>query len=306
MKMTYVQCPVCHNYSLNKATQRCEFKKCPKPSLGRFCQMVRRYKNSIIYLFIFLILVYLSPFRDTIHPIKFIKSLGIIGGISDLIKGGKGKNEPLDPPAIICPVTESSAYIKGKGAKESAHIIIYFNDKPTLTIQADDDGNFECNILGLLKVGDAISAQQTKEKEIGSVSSPIIVSDDALNLIKLKMEEEKQKISLIESSCTLLISWSVLIIGAVSYIILYKRRTIQLLWIAPFVIFLMVLSIYYGISVKSPMISAIDKSIPVLSMTNVHIYWWNQFEFFEQGLFLACILLVWNLGLPAPQGKDDA
>jgi hypothetical protein len=174
-----------------------------------------------------------------------------------------------------------------------------------LTIQADGDGSFECNVQGQLKVGDTISAQQTKGKEISSVSFPIIVSDDDLNLIKLKMEEEKQKISLIESSCALLISWSVLIIGAVSYMILYKRKTVQLLWITPIVIFLMVLSIYYGISVKSPMISAVDRFMPVLSMTSVHIYWWKQIEFFERGLFLACILLIWNLGLPASQGKDD-
>lgn len=306
MKTTYIRCPACKNYSLNKATQKCENRRCSaNPSIG-VGKMVKRYTHSITYLLIFLLLVYFSPFRHIIYSKEFIRSFQIIEVIGNLIKKGKTEFSDLNPPTVSYPLKESSTWIKGKGASWGSLVTIYINDKPRLTVQADKEGNFECEMGHQLKSGDTVTVRQMIYESFSPISPPIFVTDDDYKLAKLKMDEEREKIRLIESSCTLLISWSVLIIGGLSYIILYRRGSTRFLWIIPFIIFLIVMSIYYGISTKGPIISAMDKYVPVLSITNLHVYWWKQIEFFERGLFLACILLVWNLGAPAVQIKEDA
>lgn len=266
-----------------------------------FFKTVMLYRRSIIYLLIFLWLVYLSPFKDVIYSKDFIQSFWI-----NLFLKGTPETSDLNAPFLTYPLTESSACVKGKGSSPGSLVTIYINNKPSFTIQADKEGNFECEIGRQLKVGDAVSVQQNKFKSSSPISVPVLVSDGDYKLARFKMDEEKEKIGLIESSCTLLISWSVLIIGALSYMILYRRGAIRFLWIALFIIFLMVMSIYYGVSTKSPIISAIDKHTAVLSTSNIHLYWWKQIEFFERGLFLACVLMVLNLGISAPQIKEDA
>ena len=182
-------------------------------------QWIKKHRCSVTYVGMFLVFVFFSPFKGTIYSKGFIESFGIIEGFKQFIKQPANEKEDdseLKPPTLICPILERSNHIRGRAASGEITVVIYINNKPEYVIDAKG-GYFDCEVDGKLNVGDMVSAKQIKDKSKSSTLSPALtVSDNDLKLAKIEMDKENQKISLIESSTAVLISWSILIIGGIS------------------------------------------------------------------------------------------
>lgn len=243
--------------------------------------------KRVLFLIIFGVLIYLSPLRDTIYSLEFFK--GLLGeAITE-------KNRP-DAPRLITPITKSSHFVKGTGACSKATVLIYTNDQLVYKTVADDRGNFEQKTSLKLKIGDLISVMQITNSGKSPVSLPIIVSDDELKLAALKMEEDKTRVNVMDTTVTLLLSWAVLIIGGVSYFVFDKYEKLKLIIIfVPAIFFLLLLSIYFGVSTKLAILVALDQGNLITLHPKVNDLWWKEFQSFEWAIVLLSVFFLWNL-----------
>jgi hypothetical protein len=242
--------------------------------------------KRVLFLIIFGVLIYLSPLRDTIYSLDLFKGL--------LIEVVTNKTGP-DVPRLVTPITKSAQLVKGTGAWSKATILIYINDQHVYKTVADGKGHFEQKTKLRLKVGDQISVMQIIDREKSPLSLPVIVSDDELKLAALKMEEDKTRINIIDTTVTLLLSWAVLIIGGISYFVFTRHENLGLIIFVPAIFFLLVLSIYFGVSTKLAMLAALDQGNLITLHPKVNDLWWKEIQTFEWAIVLLSIFFLWNL-----------
>jgi len=243
--------------------------------------------KRVLYLILFAVLIFLSPLRDTIYSLEFFKGL--------LMEAITKKTRP-DAPRLITPITKSAQFVKGAGACSKATILIYTNDQLVYKTVADEKGNFEQKTSFRIKVGDLISVMQIIDREKSQLSLPVIVSDDELKLAALKMEEDKTRVNVIDTTVTLLLSWAVLIIGGVSYFVFNKYEKLKFIIFVPAIFFLLVLSIYFGVSTKLAILAALDQGNLITLHPKVNDLWWKEIQSFEWGIVLLSVFFLWNLG----------
>ena len=254
----------------------------------RNCKRAKLLKR-LLYVLIFSALVYFSPLKEAIFTPQFLKNFLI----NVLVESEPKK---LNPPLIVTPLTERGESICGRYSQGNADIKIFINrkDSPQYELKSDKEGNFYHPIKdNKLKPGDLVWVSQSKNGENSNLSPAYRVLDTSM--VSWYLEKEKEAISSLDNTIKILLSWSVLLIGGLIYLTVKQLGQYRLKWLLVLIFFQFILSIYYGFSCSSEIISAVDKGISVTESTFIHEYWWKQIELFQQGIFVSGIFLLWNL-----------
>lgn len=238
------------------------------------------------FIILFGLLIYLSPFWDALYSLDLFKGL-----YTELVT----KKPGIEAPCLITPITKSTQFVEGTKARKEATILIYINDQQVYRTVADKNGHFKQKISLKLKIGDQISVKQLEDREESLPSLPVIVSDDELKLANFKMEEDKTKVNVIDTTVTLLLSWAVLIIGGISYFVFTKYGEFKLTILVPVIFFFLVQSVYFGVSTKIAILAVLGRGNLVHLPPKLNDLWWNEIQSFEWGIVLLCIFFLWNL-----------
>lgn len=202
------------------------------------------------------------------------------------------------------PLTELSESISGRRCQSKAQISIFINQKKRSRYKAaaDDSGTFRLQLENKrLSPGDLIWVRQSKNGQNSKFSPAYSVIDT--KLVSWYSGKEKEIISSLQNITNILLSWSVIIIGGFIYLIIKEGRRLQLLFLLIPIFFLFILSIYYGFSCNSSLISALSNSIPVSKHPSIDTFWWKHIELFQQAIFLSAIFVLWNM--PHTNKKSD-
>jgi len=255
--------------------------------------------KRLSYILAFSALVFFSPFKKVIFPPNFPMNFLIYFF-------QKESKSPLPAPIVVTPLTEKTLSIAGRNAAPRATVKVYVNQDSCAQYVsvANADGNFRQSIPeNKLHPGDLIRVSQSVDEKKSKLSPPYTVFDS--KLISLQEEREKGRVSSLESTVNILLSWSVLIIGGLVYVTVVGRKKLELLFLIGPILFYFILSIYYGISCKNGITESIDKGISVLNMPQVHECWWNQIQLFEQAIFIGAIFALWNVGISRKAEKGE-
>jgi hypothetical protein len=270
------------------------------------CQIIERtylrtkthfkHKGRYYYILAFSALVFISPFKKVIFPPHFPMNFLIY------FFQKESKSE-LPPPIIVTPLTENSLWIAGRNAVPGATVSIFIDQDKCAhyVLVANLNGTFRQSIQkNRLRAGDLIRVSQTDSGRKSNLSPAYTVLDS--KLISWYEEREKSRVSSLDSTVNILLTWSVLIIGGLVYLTATNRRKPALLFLVVPILFYFILSIYYGVSCKNAITESIDKGISALNMPSVHLCWWNQIQSFEQAMFIGAIFILWNVKI-SEQGE---
>lgn len=247
-----------------------------------------RLCERLIYVLIFAVFAYFSPLKEAVFTPRLVKSF--------LIDFFKSESKSLRQPLLVTPLTEKLQSISGGYCEPNANIAIFIGtrDSPNYELMSDKEGKFSQSITdNKLKPGDLVWVSQSKNGKISGLSPSYRVLDTAL--LSWYLEKEKLAISSLNDIITILLSWSVLIIGGLIYLTIRQSATYRAKWLLIPIFLLFILSIYYGFSCSSEIISIVDKGISVMESTFIHEYWWNQIQLFQQAIFISGLFLLWNL-----------
>ena len=244
--------------------------------------------KKMSYIIIFLVLIYFSPLKNAIFTRDFPKNF--------LINLFEEESKSI-PPNLVTPITEKATSISGRNSSENATIEIFINQQKQsrYTLISDKYGNFNQPISNdsKLKPGDLIWVKQSKNGKKSGFSSPYRILDSTM--ISYFLEKDKKIINSMRNTINVLLSWSVLIVGGFAYLLFKERKQFQLILLIIPVLFLFILSIYFGFSCICSIIEAIEKGVLVSSYSSVHLCWWKQIQIFEQAIFLSVIFFLWNI-----------
>ena len=248
--------------------------------------------KKIVYSLVFILVTFISPFEDAIFNLDFLKEFSI--------RDIETKEDALPNPILVTPLTEKSKFISGRNCIPGSEIYIYINetDGHKLSLTSDKAGMFYQPIkCGDLKPGDVVWIKQISGDKSSELSPAYIVINS--NLHSYYTDREKTTISSIQNIIMLLVSWAVLIIGALTYMLVKEKSKYRFNFFLIIAFFLFILSIYYGISCATSIVSSLSEGVSVSEYGTIDKNWWNQIKLFQQAIFASILFIIWSA---APNG----
>lgn len=255
-----------------------------KNTLSFFSKHIMRF----IYVIIFVALIFFSPFKYAIFVWDFPMNFALNFFYEN--------DSDITPPLLSMPLTENTKSFDGRQCKSDAQVSIYVNNKDKAKYMglANKSGIFSIPVdTEKLKPGDRVWVKQCNNGNNSDFSPTYQVINT--NHISWYLGKENSLIASIKHCTSILLSWSVLIIGGFVYFLIKEDKKLQLLFLFVPTVFLFLLSIYFGFSCIAAINSALSKAINVSSDPMIDYFWWKQIKAFQQAIFLSAIIIIWNI-----------